>query len=220
MKIYFDLFITGVALSWGPCLSFCAPVLLPYIAGTQKGWLGGLKATVVFSLARIIPYIILSVISVSIGQYLIKRFYQTQESLIIQLCTSVFIVFLGLMIIIGRAPHFNFCAAFLKKFNSGNGLWQMAVLGFLIGSAPCVPLFGVLLYITFNAQSLSQGALFGLVFGIGTLVSPLMLIGPLAAGLPQILKDRPAVYMMFSRICGLILMYLGINMLIAVLRII
>ncbi|GAG71639.1 unnamed protein product, partial [marine sediment metagenome] len=39
MKIYVDVFIMGVATSWGACLFFCAPILIPYIAATQKGWL-------------------------------------------------------------------------------------------------------------------------------------------------------------------------------------
>jgi sulfite exporter TauE/SafE len=213
------MFITGVGLSWGPCLTFCAPILLPYIAGTQKGWLGGLKASVVFSLARIIPYVILSVISAGVGQYLVHRFYETRESLFINLATGTLICILGIIIVIGKSPHIKFCAPLIRKIGSEKNIWQMTALGLMIGFAPCLPLFGVLTYIAFNADNVLHGALLGLVFGIGTLVSPLILIGPLAGGIPQLLQKRPSIYKIFSRICGLILLYLGIGMLINVLRV-
>ena len=165
-----------------------------------------------FSLARIVPYVILSIISVGIGQYLINRFYQTRESLLINFATGAFIVLLGTVIVIGKSPHLNFCAPLIKKIGSEKGTWQMVALGLLIGFAPCLPLLGVLAYIAFNAHNLAHGALLGLVFGIGTLVSPLILIGPLAGGFPQLLEKRPLVYKIFSRACGLILVYLGMGM--------
>lgn len=213
MKIYIDLFITGVSLSWGPCFSFCAPVLLPYIAGTQKGWRNGLKLSLVFSLARIVPYVILSLISAGLGQYLIRMFYQAKGSLLIQICTGVFIVILGLVVVMGKSTHPGLCTPFLKKLTPQKGIWQVLVLGLLIGAAPCLPLFGVLLYIAFNATCLMQGAFLGLAFGLGTLVSPVIFFGPLVAGLPRLLEKEPRLYKIFSLACGLILIYLGISVL-------
>jgi sulfite exporter TauE/SafE len=216
LKIYIDLFITGVALSWGPCLCFCAPILLPYIAGTQKGWAGGLKISLAFSLARIVPYVILSLISATLGQYLITRFYDTQGGMIIHMAAGILIVFLGIVVVIGKSGHLHFCAS-LKRINSSSSIKEMMLLGMIVGFAPCLPLFGVLAYIAFNAQNFLHGAMLGLTFGLGTVVSPLILIGPLVGEIPALLLKRPLVYKIFSRLCGLILMYLGIEMLARVL---
>ena len=217
MKLYVDLFITGVALSWGPCLSFCAPILVPYIAGTQKGWLFGLKASLAFSLARIIPYAVLSSISVILGQFLIASFYQTGKGPLIYLVVGGCIALLGLIVLLGKSPHLKFCAP-LQKLSSEGGIKGMILLGIVVGFAPCLPLLGVLGYIAFHGQNLMHGLLLGLTFGLGTLISPLILIGPVASEIPQLLFKKPLVYKIFSRICGLVLLYLGIAMLVGVWR--
>lgn len=213
MKICIDLFLTGLALGWGPCLSFCAPILVPYIAGTQKNWLAGLKISLTFSLARIIPYVVLSLISAKLGQYLVRRFYQTQAGSIIYSAAAVFVLLLGVIVVLGKSGHLPFCGAF-KRLNLQGGIGEMILFGIVVGFAPCLPLFGVLTYIAFNAQNLLHGAILGLVFGIGTLISPLILLGPAAGGIAQFLQYRPLVYKILSRACGAILIYIAVGMLI------
>ena len=212
MKIYIDLFIIGVLLSWGPCFSFCAPLTLPFIAATQKGWRQGLKLSLVFSLARIVPYVILSIISAILGQYLISNFYEGQTKSIVFIVVGAFISLLGVIILIGKSPYLHLCAPFKKP--GLRGVREMALLGLLVGFAPCLPLMGVLAYIAFHARGFLQGALLGLTFGAGTLVSPLILCGSLAGGASLILLKKPLVYEIFSRACGLILMYFGVGMII------
>ena len=208
----------GVALSWGPCFSFCGPITLPYIAATQKGWLKGLKLSLVFSLARVVSYVVLSLISVSIGQYVIARFYEGQAKPITYIIVGAFISLLGIIILIGKTPYLHLCPPF-KKVGPG-GLREMALLGVLVGFAPCLPLLGVLAYIAFHAYNFLQGFLLGLTFGAGTLISPLILCGCLAGGISSALLKKPLVYKIFSRICGLILMYFGIGMIIRALHVI
>jgi len=238
----------GLTLSWGPCFCFCAPIILPYISATQKGWRQGLKLSLVFSLARIGPYVILSSLAAVLGSYLIKRFYQTQAGLISYIIAAVFILLLGAFIAIGQkmpnilrgasktpplkeggsipVDKLDGCNAvcrfsqldskhirgFIGK--SSQGIREMALLGFLVGFAPCLPLLGVLAYIAFHAQGFAQGALLGLAFGAGTLLSPLILFGSLAGAISPVLLKKPIVYNIFSRLCGLILMYFGIGMII------
>ena len=216
MKIYIDLFIIGVLLSWGPCFSFCAPLTLPFIAATQKGWRQGLKLSLVFSLARIVPYVILSIISAILGQYLISNFYEGQAKTVIYFVVGAFISLLGIIILIGKSPYLHLCAP-VKRIGPG-GVKEMALLGLLVGFAPCLPLLGVLAYIAFHTQDFLQGALLGLTFGAGTLVSPLILCGSLAGGVSLILLKKPLVYKIFSRACGVILVYFGIDMIIRALR--
>lgn len=211
MKIYIDLFVSGVSLSWGPCLAFCAPILIPYIAGTQKGWLPGLKLTLTFSLSRIIPYAILSAIAAGVGQFLIASFYQTKQGMLFYLAAGALITFLGLMILLGKTPHLKFCAR-LQKFGCAIGIKEIALLGIMVGFAPCLPLLAVLAYTGFHAQNILHGLFLGLIFGLGTLFSPLILIGPAAGSIPQLIWKKPLAYKIFARICGLVLVYLGLSM--------
>lgn len=212
MKLYIELLLTGVALGWGPCFSLCAPLAVPYILATQKNWRGGLTLSLAFSLARIIPYIIFGSISATVGQYLVRRFYEGQAKIITSIAVGVFICLLGVLILIGKSPYLHLCPA-VKKAGPG-GVKEMFALGLLLGLAPCLPLLAVLAYIAMHADSLIQGALSGLSFGLGTLISPLVLCGPLAGGLALVLQKKPMVYNIFSRLCGLMLMYLGIGMII------
>ncbi len=210
LKIYIDVFITGVALGWGPCLWFCAPILLPYIAATQKGWFEGLKITLAFSFARIVPYAILSLISATLGPYLIKRFYEDKEGLIIYISAGALISLLGIIILLGKAQAL-YCWIPFRKFNA-QGVKEMVLLGLMVGFAPCIPLLGLLAYVAFNAQNSLHGATLGLTFGMGTVVSPLILFGPLAGGAAGLLLKKPLIHKIFSRACGLILVYLGMGM--------
>lgn len=162
--------------------------MLPFIAGTQKGWRGGLKLSLAFSLGRIVPYIILSIVSAGIGQYIVARFYQTNAALIIQYVSGAFIVLLGILVVSGKSLPLHFCKPFQKP-GVKSTLQEALVLGLVLGAAPCLPLLGVLAYIGFHAQNLLHGALLGLAFALGTLLSPILLAGSLAGGLPKLLEE-------------------------------
>ena len=213
VKIYVDVFITGITLSWGPCLSFCTPLLLPYIAATQKGWFSGLKATLAFSLARIASYALLSLFSALLGQSLLRTFYESNVRLVIYILASFFILLLGMIILIGKYPRPHICQ-FLSKQVGSESLKGMVLLGMFVGIMPCMPLLGVLTYIAFTSQNILEGVGLGLIFGLGTLISPLILFGPFASVISSLLFKKPLVYKIFNRICGLILIYLGMGMII------
>lgn len=204
------MFILGVSLGWSGCLSFCGPILLPYIAATRNSWLRGLKVSLAFSLARIVPYVILSLISARLGYGLIRRFYATPARSIIYLVAGAFVALLGILITIGKPPHRKCCLP--GKRPGREGLKEVTWLGILVGLAPCGPLAGLLIYIAFNARNFLQGALLGLAFGVGTLCSPLVLGGPAAAAAAGLLEKRPLVDKIFSRVCGVILVYWGAGM--------
>lgn len=215
MKIYIDVFLLGISLSWGPCLSFCAPITVPYIAATQKSWLEGLRVSLVFSLARIVSYVVLSLISATLGYYLIRRFYEEQQTAsVIYIIAGAFVVLLGIIVLLGKSFRFPFCSG-IEKIKA-TGIGEMALLGVLVGFAPCLPLLGLLVYIAFNAQNFLHGAALGLTFGLGTLISPLILFGPLAGGAAGLLFKKPLVYKIFSCICGVLLIYFGIALIIRV----
>ncbi len=207
MSTAIELFIIGITVSFGPCLAFHSPVILPYIAATRKGWREGLKAILIFLLTRLFVYILLGLLAALLGGLLTRVLHQF--GYLVFLIGGLFISLLGLLIIFGKDPRHYFCQALRKQIvdNSSRG---PILLGLTI--LPCLPLLAVLSYIALEAQNLWQGAFYGLAFGMGKFISPLIPLSVLASVLPAGLIKNSGVYGFFSRLCGLILFFIGVNL--------
>lgn len=213
-RICIGLFITGVILGTGPCLATCGPILISYIAGTKRSPLGGLRSWFVFSIARVLVYIFLGLIAGFAGAALFRRFYWEIPGYIIWFAGGIFISFLGILIYLGRKSHFKVCRL-LNESLIQKDTKSLITLGVLVGIFPCVPLVGVLSYITMVSTHFSQGILMSAAFGLGTLISPLIFLGMLAGAIPKlkILQDEKNL-IIFQKICGVILLLLGLHIII------
>ncbi|HID94113.1 MAG TPA: hypothetical protein EYP60_08465 [bacterium (Candidatus Stahlbacteria)] len=214
MKVSTDIFIMGIMLGWGPCLYFCTPILIPYIAGTQKGWLKGLRASLIFSFSRVIAYIMLAIIAASLGHILLRKHYESEIGSIVYLVVGLVIVLLGLAILIGKIPRLHLCQRFANGITR-NSTAGIALLGLLIGLSPCIPLFGVLAYIAVESSNVIQGLFYGACFGAGTLLTPLIPMGVLAGGISSLIARKPIIFDIVSRFCGCFLIYIGVRLLIS-----
>lgn len=218
MSIPIELFIIGMTVSFGPCLLFCSPVILPYIAATRKGWREGLGAVLIFLLARLVAYVLLGLLAGLLGGLLTKLLHRF--GYLVFLFGGLFISLVGLLIIFGKEPFHHprlpGCSGqvcqILRRQVVDSRIKGPAILGLTIGVLPCLPLLGVLAYITLKAQNLWQGAFYGLAFGMGKFISPLILLGILASTLPAGLIKSHRIYGFFSRICGFILFLIGVNL--------
>lgn len=82
-------------------------------------------------------------------------------------------------------------------------------LGLIMGLLPCMPLLAVLSYIGLISFSWQRCIFYSLIFGLGTLISPLILL-VLGAGLiHKILFNKPKIYRIFRLICGFIIVFFG-----------
>ena len=88
---------------------------------------------------------------------------------------------------------------------------SMALLGFLVAISPCPFLLGVLAHIALVSPGAISGAFYGLSFGLGTaIVTPILGLGVLAGAFRYIFKT-PQIYLLFSRVCGFLLVLSGIR---------
>jgi sulfite exporter TauE/SafE len=72
------LLIAGFVMGWGPCLTYTAPLLLPYIGATKGNWQDGLKVGLVFSTGRLLALAILGgLATVAFG--FINQFFPPQR---------------------------------------------------------------------------------------------------------------------------------------------
>ena len=209
MGVPLDLFLSGLVLGMGPCLFFCFPILIPYVAGTREGWTEGLKSTLAFSLSRLFAYILLGLLTGLTGEFLIGFISQTGFNIYIWMIGSLFITLLGVLILLGEGHGMAPCR-FLKRYTIEDGLKSLVLLGFIVGITPCAPLLGVLTYITLSVKSPLVGAYYALCFGVGaSITTPLVLAGIVAGGAPPLIFKTPRIFELFKRSCGLILIILG-----------
>jgi len=204
------LFATGLALGVSQCMLTCTPLLVLYVAGTTGGWKEGLKAALAFSTARLLAYTLLSALAGFIGVRLVDYLREEAFTSWIQLAAGAFVLLLGILIMFGRNPQLHLCR-YLSGRVLNNSILSMGLLGLLIGIVPyCAPFLGILAYIAFAVKDSLLGALYGLSFGLGAaLITPLVVVGPLAATVPKLVFKSPLLLEIFKRASGVILLIFG-----------
>ncbi len=202
------LFLNGVFFGAGPCLISCGPLILGYIIGTRKNSRQSLKVWVLFSLARISVYIALGLLTYLLSQLVIQHLYSSRFLDFFSLAAGLFIFFLGLTVFFDKGRNHKFCEFFKQNFTQGYNRGPI-ILGILLGILPCSPLLGVLFFIALISKNYFQSSLYAFSFGLGSLFSPLLILAIFAGVLPKWLKDRQKIYLIFQRICGILLCYLG-----------
>ena len=206
------LLAQGFVVGAGPCLLICGPLILPYIAGTKRSWQEGLHATLIFSLTRLAVYVVLGALSGLIGAFMLAIFLGTPFAYHVWTAGAFIIISLGILIILGRGFNLGFCRG-ICGHTLDNSVPSMVFLGLLIGFSPCLPLIAVMIEIALFSGNMLVGGIYGFTFGIGTVLSPLLIIGALTPVLPAgILRSDRAVRI-FSIICGALLIIVGLYVL-------
>ncbi|MDD5382083.1 MAG: sulfite exporter TauE/SafE family protein [Candidatus Margulisbacteria bacterium] len=203
------LLLQGFVLGAGPCLLICAPILLPYIAGTKKTWQEGLKAALIFGLIRLAVYTFLGGVVGYVGCYLFQLFHNQLWGKLLWGFAGIFIILLGLLIAFGKGLENPICR-YLRENTVESSTKSMVVLGIVIGLSPCLPLIAVLTEIMFIAEKFYQGFIYGFVFGVGTVISPLLLLGALVPVISEKLVRSKQASQVFNIICGGLLAIVGI----------
>ena len=75
IKTIGSIFLLGLSFGLGPCVASCGPVLVSYIAGTGKNIYKGFLVYVLFSLSRVISYIILALAVFYLGRFAEQRLF-------------------------------------------------------------------------------------------------------------------------------------------------
>lgn len=209
MEKILEFFVLGVSLSFGPCFFFCSPAPLTYIAATKTRPLQGFLSAVVFSLTRTISHSVLGLIAGIFGSAFMQGVYQWRG--FVYQISGILIALIGLLIIFVKQNNNPFCSLIHRKiFNEGIG--GIALLGFIAGLLPCLSLLGILLLIVLYSQHWWQGFLYGLSFGAGGFVSPLLILGFVIPFFPNMFARYQKMFFFFTGICGLILFAIGIKM--------
>jgi hypothetical protein len=214
LRICFSLFVTGIVMGLGPCLLACGPVLITYIAATKSSPLEGLRSWFIFSVSRFFITVLLGFLAGIAGAGLFRRFYFDMPGNIIWMLGGSFIFLLGVLVFSGKKSNISLCRI-LNESMIEKDTKSLITLGILIGIIPCAPLIGIFSYITMISEHLTDGIFLSASFGLGTALSPLLIASLLAGAIPslKVLKGQKSLAI-FKKICGLILMALGLHIII------
>jgi len=201
------LLTAGFVMGWGPCLTYTAPLLLPYIGATKRTWQDGLKIGIVFSIGRLLALAILGGL-VTVAFSRINQFFPPQRSGWIYGIVSLFMIVMGVLIILGKGFRMPFGNKMLDRGTEG-----MFLFGFLMGVAPCVPYVAILTYIACVAENdVLAGVWYATVFASGTAIAPIVL-GAFMGFLPGKVLRSMKLLKTFQAVCGVILILFGFQLL-------
>jgi len=201
------LLTAGFVMGWGPCLTYTAPLLLPYIGATKRTWQDGLKIGIVFSIGRLLALAILGGL-VTVAFSRINQFFPPQRSGWIYGIVSLFMIVMGVLIILGKGFRMPFGNKMLDRGTEG-----MFLFGFLMGVAPCVPYVAILTYIACVAENdVLAGVWYATVFALGTAIAPIVL-GAFMGFLPGKVLRSMKLLKTFQAVCGVILILFGFQLL-------
>jgi sulfite exporter TauE/SafE len=200
------LLIAGFVMGWGPCLTYTAPLLLPFIGATKTDWRGGLKVGLVFSIGRLVALAILGGLA-TMAFGLINQFFPPQRSVWLYVIAALFMIVVGGLIILGKGLRMPAGNRILERGTEG-----MFLLGFLMGVAPCVPYVAILSYIACEAENaVLTGILYAAVFAVGTAIAPIVL-GTLVGIIPGTLLKSSRLLKGFQVLCGIVLVLFGFQL--------
>ena len=211
---YLGAFAGGLLYGLAVCTASCLPVVTGYIAGIGAGFSKGVKVTLIFNSGRILAY---TLIGALIGLFggLFRVFVSESAISPFQIYSSF--AFGVVTIVIGAAILFRArkpCDCNSER-NSAGALWKVGQfgvdfgafsLGLSRGLVVCPPLIALLLYsLPFTSPIGSVGI--ALLFGLGTALSPMILLGGVTGWL---LGKAPLFRKWISLAGGGILILLGL----------
>ena len=202
-------FVVGMAAGCGPCLVTCAPTVMSYVAGLKRGWKEGLAASLTFSLARIPAYLLLGALVACFGARLheASAFHHLQSA--VQILTGVLLIAAGVLLTLFAEPLPGICKV-AHRLMPVQDIKFLAGLGFLYGLSPCVPMVAVMARVGLQSTTIAAGAACMAIFGVGTVLSPLLVLGAGSGMFAESLARRGNALGVFRRACGLLLCYSGV----------
>ena len=214
MSIAIELFTAGLVLGASQCVLSCVPMLVLYVAGTREGWREGLKATLIFSFSRLFAYVLLGFLAGFSGMFLADFLQNPGFGSCLWISAGAFISALGILVILGKEPRFHLCRV-LSHHTVNDSTKSMALLGFIVGVAPCAPLLGILTYIAFSVKDSLLGGIYAFCFGVGaSVITPIVVLGVLSSVVPRLLFKSPKILDIFRRSCGLLLVFFGARLIV------
>jgi len=118
---------------------------------------------------------------------------------------------IGLLMAFGKNLDYKFCRR-LEGFFLKKDAKTIIIFGLVVGIIPCLPFISLLSYIGLVSKTWFDALRYSLAFGAGTVISPLFILATLTGVIPKVITRNNKFYTVFNSICGLILGFLGLRL--------
>jgi sulfite exporter TauE/SafE len=182
---------------------------MTYLLGRRERWREAFGDIFVFLSGRLSAYVLLGGLAGLSGAVL-RRFISPSVAVFIGPLSGAVSIMLGVLVLVYKEPVTCACGGDPARKVYGYG--SLFMFGFIIGASPCAPLTALLLEIALMSKSVLDGALYALFFGLGTLMSGIIVIGALTGiigGLANRLVQSRAAAAAFRIACAGFLILLG-----------
>ena len=208
IKIICSLFLLGLSFGSGACIASCGPLLITYLVGTEKNVTKSITSYILFSVARIAVYVILSLCVFLVGRFVIMRFVADILRYLV-VAGGALIMVMGVLVAMGKEYKFALCGVLHKRLIE-HDVKSILIMGLVIGLLPCAPLIALFSYVGLVSKTWAQSLVYSLSFGLGTAFSPLIFLAVFAGAMPKFLGARgQAVIRAVRYICAAIIIILG-----------
>ena len=198
-----SLFLLGLLYGTTTCTITCLPYLSPYLLTTGKGFKEGITSSLTFSFGKLFTYIILGGIAAFLGHTLIPA--DDAKAKLIQ----------GTIIIItALALPFISSGGCQKKSQIIGKASSLFALGISTSLIPCPPLMTILL-VAANGGSVTMGLLYGTMYGLGIVISPIIIMGGILSQISKTVKVEARSFIPYLQgISILIMVVMGVRIII------
>ncbi len=172
----FPVFLLGLSLGLTTCAVTCLPFIGTLALGKAEGGRSGLYDTAFFLAGRLLSYTFLGALAGALGAWFIKELTAGAGNLVIALSSLLAAVWL-----VWPTASAQGCRS-ARPFRSLSPL----LLGVGLTLIPCAPLATLLAAAAAGGNS-AHGAWYGFVFGLGALLTPMLVLIPGIASLGRAL---------------------------------
>lgn len=200
-----SVLLLGISMGLTACTVTCLPFMGTWVLGRASSRGEALRHTALFLAGRICTYALLGAVAGSLGRWLVAWLSAGWGNGAIGGASLL----AGLWLLRGR--RHQPCAA----LRQGAGL-PPYLLGSALALTPCAPLASLLSLAALGGGAL-QGASFGLVFGLGAALTPLLVMVPAFAWLGRSLRqERQWLSRWLTLGAALVLVALGMRRLLSI----
>lgn len=211
--------LLGIVYGATFCTLTCSPFIASYIIGSDRGTGRGMWLSVIFNGGRVVTYGLLGlIVGLAGGAFLVEGVYALWGAIFFGIAVAL----IGIWIAVRRRPGSLGCGCTkeaswtqrawhrIEPREGDGGEISAAGMGLLIGLVPCPPLIALLVF-SAAVGSAGTGLVLGLLFGIGTVISPIIIIAAMAGWFSdRIAKEAPTLTRGVQRVAGLMLVVLGV----------
>jgi cytochrome c biogenesis protein CcdA len=210
---YIGVLAMGVFYGLTLCSFSCLPMLTPYLfaaAGGNGGFMPAFNLTAIFIITRVVAYAALGAGAGAMGSLILGWL---DQGVFLPLAGAI-VIGIGVFVMFSRRKG---CAR--PRPASRGPRWRrtahMVGLGMATSLMPCLPLSAILM-LAASRGSMLQGAVLGLLFGIGAAASPLYYLGGATGWLAtRIRAEIPKYSHGLQKLSGFILALFGLRLILS-----